>query len=66
MGQRVGISCKGFGRKNIKDKAIAKRHLLALAIENLDTAASDFGGDQGMVQEEKKPFAVSSGGNVRG
>ena len=47
------ISCKGFGGRNIKDKAIKKRHLRALAIKNLDAAASDFGGDQGMVQERK-------------
>ncbi len=47
------ISCKGFRGRNIKDKAIAKRHLLNLAIENLNAAASDFGGDQRMVQERK-------------
>ena len=60
------ISCKGFGGRNIKDKAIAKRHLLDLAIENLDAAASDFGGDQGMVQERKEAICSQLRGNLRG
>lgn len=48
------ISCKGFGGWNIKDKAIEKRHLLDRAIEKLDNAASDFGGDQRMVREREE------------
>ena len=47
------LSCKGFGGRNITDKTIRKRHLLDQAIKNLGVAASDFGGDQGIVRERE-------------
>ena len=43
---REVVACRGFGKRDIKDKTIAKHHLLDLAISNLDAAASDFGGGQ--------------------
>ena len=51
---REVVACRGFGRRGVKDKTIAKRHLLGLAISNLDAAASDFGGGSGIVHERKK------------
>ena len=48
------ISCKGFGGRDIKDKAIVKRHLLDHAIKNLNAAVADFGWAQEIVQEKDK------------
>ena len=47
------ISQKGFGERAIRDKAIVKRHLVCCAIENLDAAALDFGGDQEVLRERR-------------
>ncbi len=59
------ISCKGFGGRNIKDKAIKKRHLLDHAIKGLDAAASDFGGDLGIVREREGVICRQLKGNLR-
>ena len=59
------ISSKGFGGRNITDKAIEKRHLLDLAIAKLDAAASDFGGDQGIVREREEVICRQLKGNLR-
>ena len=59
------ISCKGFGGRNIKDKSIAKRHLLDIAVRNLGAAASDFGGDQGVVREREEVICRRLRGDFR-
>jgi len=49
---REVVTCKGFGRRDIKDRTIAKQHLIGLAIRNLEAAASDFGGGQEIFRRE--------------
>ena len=51
---REVVACRGFGRRDIKDKTISKQRLLDLADSSLDAAASDFGGGQEIFRRENE------------